>query len=153
MQANQAWIAMFRRIPAELQDTLALGLTTGAEIVVQKIVKLDADFMIIRGRLAGTQDAGRVVLIPYSQLTFVAVIRDLKDTEIEAIFGKGAPPALASMPTLPTGEEAAPTPEPVAEVVPANDPAAAANPAKKPEDVSKTALLAKLRERLKDAGK
>ena len=153
MQADQAWIAMFRRIPADLEDALALGLTTGAEIVVQKIVKLDPDFMIIRGRLAGTQDAGRVVLIPYSQLTFVAVIRDLKDTEIEATFGKGGAPALASMQTLPASDEPdSTTPATTAEEAPTNEPAAG-NAAKKPEGVSKAGLLAKLRERLKDAGK
>ena len=79
MQANQAWIGLFRRIPVDLHDTLALGLTTGSEIVVQKIVKLEPDFMIIRGRLAGTQDTGRLVMVPYPQLTFVAIQRDLKD--------------------------------------------------------------------------
>src|ERR1019366_6123338 len=97
MQANQAWITLFRRIPADLHDTLALGLATGAEIVVQRIVKLEPDFMIIRGRLAGTQDTGRVVMVPYPQLTFVAIQRDLKDSEVEGIFGKGAPPPLTNL--------------------------------------------------------
>jgi hypothetical protein len=150
MQENQTWITVFRRIPANLHDTLALGLTTGTEIVVQKILKLEPDFMIIRGRLAGTQDAGRVVLIPYSQLAFVAVIRDLKETEIEAIFGQSAAPAVADLHAPDADQEpssAAPT-----EVVPANDPTAAVEPKKKPEAVSKTILLAKLRERLKDMG-
>jgi hypothetical protein len=153
MNANQAWTAMFRRIPASLHDTLALGLTTRAEIVIQKIVKLDPDFMIIRGRLAGTQDAGRVVLIPYSQLAFVAVIRDLKETEVEAIFGKGAPPAVADLPEPAAGEEPEATPAAPLEDATLSVPVAAVNPAKKPEAVSKTVLLAKLRERLKEAGK
>ena len=149
MQANQAWITLFRRIPADLHDTLALGLATGAEIVVQRIVKLEPDFMIIRGRLAGTQDTGRVVMVPYPQLTFVAIQRDLKDSEVEAIFGKGAPPTLASLPPTADGADAEPE-SGVEDEVP-NEPTAAAG--KKPEAVSKAVLLAKLRERLKDAGK
>jgi hypothetical protein len=153
MNADQAWIAVFRRIPANLHDTLALGLTTGVEIVIQKIVRLDPDFMIIRGRLAGTQDAGRVVLIPYSQLTFVAVIRDLKDAEVEAIFGKGAAPVVANLPESAAGEEPEQTPAAPLEDATLCVPAPAVNPPKKPEAVSKTVLLAKLRERLKDAGK
>lgn len=153
MSANQAWIAMFRRIPANLQDTLALGLTTQTEIVVQKIVKLDPDFMLIRGRLAGTQDAGRVMLIPYPQLAFVALIRDLKDADVEAIFGKGAPAAVADLPESAASEESKPTPAAPPEDATLSIPAAAVNPPKKPEAVSKTVLLAKLRERLKDAGK
>jgi hypothetical protein len=153
MQENQAWISMLRRIPVDLHEVLAMGLTTGAEIVIQKIVKLEPDFMIIRGRLAGTQDAGRVVLIPYSQLTFVAIQRDLKEAEVEAIFGKGAPPALADLLPSTVVDEAPPSePTPIKDDTTANDPANA-SPAKKPEAASRTAMLAKLRERMKDAGK
>jgi hypothetical protein len=149
MQANEAWIALFRRIPTELQENLALGLTTGAEIVVQKIVKLDADFMIIRGRLAGTQDTGRLVMVPYPQLTFVAIARILKDPEIEAIFGKGAAPAVVEMPTpeaeAPAAAETPAEPAPVSE-----PPPPVAPPKKPPTQVSKSVLLAKVRERLKE---
>ena len=154
MNANQAWIAMFRRIPANLHDTLALGLTTRAEIAIQKIVKFEPDFMIIRGRLSGTLDAGRVMLIPYSQLAFVAVIRDLKEEEVEAIFSKGAPPVVADLPESAVGEDPKATPAMPLEDATLSVPAAAINsPKKKPEAVSKTVLLAKLRERFKEAGK
>jgi hypothetical protein len=155
MQANESWIAMFRRIPANLHDTLSLGLTTGSEIVVQKIMKLEPDFMIIRGRVAGTQDSGRIVMIPYAELTYVAIQRFLKDPEVAAIFGKDAPWAvtdvvLSSTEDAPLGE---PTPEAAnAENATVNEPAPAVNPVKKPEPASKTALLAKLRDRLKDSG-
>jgi hypothetical protein len=147
MQAHEAWIAIFRRIPADLQDGLSLGLTTGAEIVVQKILKLDPDFMMIRGRVAGTQDTGRVVFIPYGQLTYVAITRDLKDAEVEAIFGKGAPPAANDLPPA-----AAAAPEPVAEKATVSQEAPAVNPPKAPAPVSRAALVAKVRDRLKDQG-
>ncbi len=152
-QANQAWIAMFRRIPANLQDTLALGLTTGAEIVVQKIIKLEPDFMLIRGRLSGTQDNGRIVLIPYGQLTFVALTRILKDQEVESIFGKGAPPAAADIPLTPVTEEgeAQPGGTTLETVLPDDvDEDDKKSTPKKPEPVSKSALIAKLRERMKE---
>lgn len=150
MQENQAWIALFRRIPAALHDALALGLATGAEIVLQKIVKLEPDFMIIRGRLAGTQDSGRIVMVPYNKLTFVAIPKFLPDAEVEAIFGKGAPPALADIPSAAV-EDAA-----IGSEVPAENadtqPEATETQAvrKKPEQASKTVLLAKLRDRLKE---
>ena len=147
MQADQAWIAMFRRIPTSLHEVLALGLTTGAEIVVQKIVKLEPDFMIIRGRLAGTQDAGRIVMIPYSQLTFVALLRDLKEVEIESIFGKGAPSVATELPSVET--ESTPQ-EPADET---SEPMTTEDPAKKSGAISRGSMLAKLRERMKDAGK
>jgi hypothetical protein len=145
MQVNQAWIGLFRRIPANLEDAVALGLTTGSEIVVQKIVKLEPDFMIIRGRLAGTQDSGRIVMIPYVQLTFVALQKPLMDTEVEAIFGKGAPVVAAALPSAPPSSDVPAEqaePEPVSE--------SRTGRAKKPEQASKTVLLAKLRDRLKE---
>jgi hypothetical protein len=151
MQENQAWIALFRRIPVPLHESLALGLTTGSEIVVQRIVKLEPDFMIIRGRLAGTQDSGRIVMVPYTQLTFVAIPKPMLDTEVEAVFGKAAPVAGADMPSpaaadspaveTPAGDKA--EPEAVVEE-------SQVKRSKKPEQASKTVLLAKLRERLKE---
>ena len=148
MDGNQAWIAMFRRIPTNLHDSLALGLTTGSEIVIQKIDKLEPDFMIIRGRLAGTQDSGRVVLIPYAQLTFVAVQKNLKDNEVEAIFGKGAPVGTADLPT-PAESTPASEPEPAEEAVEVQQPAEQTESTKR-STAQRSALLAKLRTQLKD---
>jgi hypothetical protein len=151
MQVNQAWIGLFRRIPADLEDSVALGMTTGSEIVVQKFVKFEPDFMIIRGRLAGTQDSGRIVMIPYSQLTFVALQKPLMDTEVEAIFGKAeqaseTPPAqVAEAPSPAAAPEVAPPAEP-AVVKPTPPPVIV----QKPDPASKTVLLAKLRDRLKE---
>ena len=149
MQENQTWIPLFRRIPANLQDQLALGLTTGAEIVVQKIVKLEPDFMIIRGRLAGTQDSGRIVMIPYSELTFVALTKLLLDAEVEAIFGKGAATGLADMPATDGKTTVTEPPAEKAEPEPAVNESRSGR-SKKPEQASKTVLLAKLRDRLKE---
>ncbi|MBI3821119.1 MAG: hypothetical protein HY289_00390 [Planctomycetes bacterium] len=143
MNANEAWIALFRRIPGSLHDALALGLTTGSEIVVQKIVKLEPEFIVIRGRLAGTQDTGRVVMVPYTQLTFVAVQRELKDAEVEGMFGKAGPVAFADLP--PVVEE-----QPAAAPVVEEAPQPVVESTRKPAAPTKSALVAKLRERLKD---
>ena len=56
-----SWIALFERIPAKLHDTLALTLVTGAEIIMQSLLRLESDFAIMRGRMAGSTDAGRVI--------------------------------------------------------------------------------------------
>ncbi|MSU78740.1 MAG: hypothetical protein EXS16_11685 [Gemmataceae bacterium] len=149
MDGNQAWIAMFRRIPADLHHSLALGLTTGSEIVVQRIDKLEPDFMIIRGRLAGTQDSGRVVLIPYSQLTFVAIQKNLKDDEVEAIFGKGAPVGIADRVLAVPAPSDTPVPESSDQPAP-GEPAAEEAESAKRSTSQRSALVAKLRNQLKD---
>ena len=142
MHANQEWVSMFRRLPGNLHEALSLGTVSGAEVLVQKILKVESEFIILRGRLSGTQD-NRVMLMPYAQLTFVTIMRHLKDEEAEAIFGKGAAPARADLPTPAASDEgtaksAPPEEKPTAE------------PAKKPVAPSKSVLVAKLRERLKD---
>ena len=149
MESNLAWVAMFRRLPVDLHDKLSLGLATGADILMQTLLKLEPDFIIIRGRLSGTQEGGQIMLIPYGQLTYVSLIKPLKDTEVEAIFGKGAPAAVADTDMPSPAAATAPPAEPVPTDAAATETPA---PAKKPEQVSKTMLLAKLRERMKDAG-
>lgn len=141
-----SWIEFFRRVPVNLHDCLALTVTTGAEIVIQRIIKLEDDFAIMRGRMAGTQDGGRVVVIPYTQLVSVALNRRMTDAEVQAVFGASTPMAaaidLAAVADAPAAEEA-PAEEPgAAEEEPAEAaPARSAMP-------SKSVLLAKLRARL-----
>jgi hypothetical protein len=153
-QSNKAWIAMIRRIPGDMHDTLALGLRTGAEVVLQKLIKLEPDFMVIRGRVSGTSDPGRIILIPYGELSFVSSTRLLKDTQIEAIFGKESSlPMAASVLPSSAADEANATLDELPEVEESltEDRSETANaPKKKPEGVSKTVLLAKLRERMKE---
>jgi hypothetical protein len=149
MQDNEGWIEMFRRIPGNLHETLSLGTISGAEILLQRIIKLESDFMILRGRLAGTQD-NRVMMLPYHQLTFVMITRPMKEPEVEAIFGKADPPPVADLPAPAAAEE---KPAEAAPLPPVPPPAQTAptvpDPARKPPS-SKSVLVAKLRERLKN---
>src|SRR4051812_40023789 len=92
---GQAWISLFHRIPANLHDGLMLTLTTGAEVVVQAFVQLDTDYAIVRGRMAGAQDNGRVMMIPYSNLVAVNITRRMTEPEIAAVFGQHAQPFAA----------------------------------------------------------
>ncbi len=151
-----SWITLFRRIPANLHDGLALTLTTGSEVVVQRLVKLDAEVIILRGRMAGTQDSGRLVVLPYSQLVAINFARRLTDADVEAIFGKNTQLFAADI-TLSTGspgplaptEETDEPEEEAAAPAPTNGAAAPAKPALP----SKAELLAKLRARLGDSSR
>jgi hypothetical protein len=135
MQAA-AWIGLLRRIPESLHDALALTLTTGSEVVVQQLVKLDGECLILRGRMAGTQDSGRIVMLPYCNLVAVNITRPLGEPEIEAIFGKDGQPFPATIPLNDHVSGEAPAAAPADEA-----PARPAMP-------SKSVLIAKLRARL-----
>ncbi len=83
-----SWISLFEQIPAKYHDGLALTMSTGAEIMMQSVLRLESDFAILRGRMAGSTDAGRVILLPYDQIVNVAFIKPVLEPEVQAIFGK-----------------------------------------------------------------
>jgi hypothetical protein len=143
-----AWIALFQRIPTCYQDSLSVMTVGGVEIVLQAICSLDEDFLIVRGRTAGTQDTGRVYMLPLHQIDFVGLNKKLTEPEAKAVFGGDAPIGAAA----PTPAPEASLPEPPA----APEPPPAAEPpsdAKKPSQISKSILLARLRARIAPDGK
>jgi hypothetical protein len=142
------WINLFSRIPANLHDSLALILVTGSELVVQKFIKLDSEFIVLRGRMAGTTDGGRVVVLPYQQLVAFAFTKRMTDPEVEAIFGEGGAQFAAALAAIPDTADA---PAETAPTVPAADPEV--NTPAKAAMPSKSMLLAKLRARLAESSK
>jgi hypothetical protein len=80
-----AWINLLSRVPPDQHDCLTLVTTTNAEIVLQRLVHLDNDFLVAVGRLGGSTDQGKLMVIPYDQLTYLAFNKKLSDAEIGAV--------------------------------------------------------------------
>src|SRR3954449_4863679 len=124
---SAAWVALLRRIPAEQHDKLMLVTSIGQEITLYAFLDLTEDYMAIRGRLAGTTDAGRVFFIPYDQINYLGFQKEIKEAAFRAMFGLPAPSAAEARPQ--------PVDEPVAQempieelVVPPTDPLLLAEP-------------------------
>jgi hypothetical protein len=83
-----SWIALLERIPAKLHDSLALTLVTGEEILMQSVLRLESDFGIIRGRMSGSTDAGRVLIVPYDQIVNMAFTKRMLVADVQAVFGE-----------------------------------------------------------------
>jgi hypothetical protein len=145
-----SWINLLRRIPANLHDGMALTLSTGAEVVVQRLVKLDPEVAILRGRLAGTQDTGRLVVLPYSHLVAVNIARPLTDGDVDTIFGRNGQAFAGEMALAVPGDSSPGDGAPDVDSS-ANGEPDAAGP--KPAMPSKNQLLAKLRARLSDGNR
>jgi hypothetical protein len=88
MQHN-VWMSVFRRIAPEYHDTIMIVTTEGTEIAVQNLLRIEDDLAVIRGRISGSSDAGRVFFIPYSQINFAGFQKPLKEEELNAILGMG----------------------------------------------------------------
>ena len=146
---SSTWVDLIRRIPEAQHDNLVAVTCTGAEIMVQKILVLENDYMIFRGRPAGSTEAPRILLMPFDQVNHLAFNKPLKEAEVKTMFGSGtaavmdsAPPAAAEIPVV---EAPAAAPE---ESPPPPSPGGAPPAPAKPALPSKSILLARLRARL-----
>lgn len=105
---SRSWITLLERIPKDQQDQYSLVTSSGTEISLQNILRMEEDYVIVRGRLAGTTDMGRVYLVPYDQLNYVGSQKELNEGQIQALCGtlpamppRPCPPAV---PESPAGE-------------------------------------------------
>ncbi len=129
MQA-ELWKELLRRVPPEQIDNLSLMTAQGTEVNVQALLRMEEHWMVLRGRLAGSNDGGRIFCLPYEHLDHIGFQRPLSDVEAQVICG-GAPAAAAPPPPAPApaAEEVAPPPAPPEPEPAAPPPAEPAKPA------------------------
>jgi hypothetical protein len=89
---NGAWIALLRRIPPDQHANTMLTMLTGKELAVQTLIRFDKEFVIIRGRVAGSSDAGRIFFVPYSHIEYAGFQQLLNEEHLAAICGEGSVP-------------------------------------------------------------
>lgn len=138
---DTAWMKLLRHIPASEQSKLMLVTTSGTEIAIQGLLRIDPECLALRGRLAGSTDSGRVFFVPYSSIDYFGFQQPLKETEFHELFASletqaAAPPAEAPAPPP------AATPEPVAPPQLPNHPTPPRGPS-----VIKSTVLEKFRAR------
>ena len=84
---NSAWVALLRHVPVEQHNQFMLVTASGTEISVQSLLRIEQEFVALKGRLAGSQDAGRVFFIPYANLDYFGTSQPIKDSEFNETFG------------------------------------------------------------------
>jgi hypothetical protein len=116
------WKALLHRIPAEETDNLMLMTAQGTEINLQALLHMDRDYIVLRGRLAGSSDAGRIFVVPYAHLDHIGFQRPLNDALLQTIFGitpAAAPAAVPAEPAaVPVATPQQPAAQPTAPLVP-----------------------------------
>src|SRR5262245_20524354 len=75
------WGALIRHIPAEQQNQYMLVTRSGVEIAIQSFLRVEAHLLIFKGRLAGSQEAGRIFFLPYSNIDFIGTALPVKDSD------------------------------------------------------------------------
>ena len=56
------------------------------ERLLLDVLRMEPDFLMIRGRMAGTSDAGRVFMFPYGSIHYLAFQKAMKVEEVNAVF-------------------------------------------------------------------
>jgi hypothetical protein len=121
---SPAWIKLLKRIPSAQHDSLVLLTSIGVEISIQNIVRMEDDYLVVRGRMAGTTDTGRVSFIPYDQISQIGFSKEVKEPEIHAFFGDLGSQAAVTAPAPADAATTAPAKEepPVPSEIPAAAP-------------------------------
>jgi hypothetical protein len=163
-----AWISLLRIIPQEMHAKLMVVMSSGNEINIYDIVRIEQEFAVVRGRLAGTTDEPTVVFVPLEQIDYLGFRVPMKDAEVQELLKDyGAPPmdleeyrpapapapiprvaAVAPAPAAPAPAPAAASPAPAPPPAPVpTAPAAAPAPAGSISQIlpGKAALLERLR--------
>ena len=151
---NSAWVALLRLLPPAAHANLMLVTTIGQEIAIQDVLRMEPDYLMIRGRMAGTTDAGRVFMIPYSSIHYLAFQKAMKVEEVNAVFNGTPVNAEAPQESLQAAPE--PRPEAAAPAVPAQPLSTLetlVTAAEKVKPESKVVLLERVRARLAAQGK
>jgi hypothetical protein len=85
MRGN-SWATLLQFIPPELHDNLMVVTKAGIEITVGNILRVDHEFLAFKGRLAGSQDAGRLFMVPYANIEYLGWMKQVKDSEFHETF-------------------------------------------------------------------
>jgi hypothetical protein len=127
---SSVWVSLIRIFPPEVQEKLMAVMTSGNEINISGVLRFEQDFLVVRGRLAGTTDDPGVVFVPYDRIDYIGFRIPMKDTDVEAMFVNSnyqTPPPEVEMPVAYAPAPApAPSLAPVTRVMPA--PAATPRP-------------------------
>lgn len=83
---NQEWIDMFRVIPEEHHNEVVLVLQNGSELAIDTFFRFEPNFIVARGRVAGTTDENRAFFVPYNQMLYYRIERVMKIEELEEFF-------------------------------------------------------------------
>jgi hypothetical protein len=146
---GSGWLSVLGRIPPPQHNCLVILTTSGMEIMLREIVRMENDFIILRGRMAGSTDDGRAIILPFDQINYLGFNKMMSEAELQAMFGQSDAQSPPAAPT-PIEKPPAVAPPPAGTPPPAAAPGGKATA--KAAHPSKSLLLARLRARLSGDG-
>src|SRR5437763_11039605 len=92
------WIALLRRLPSEVHNQLGIITTGGTEVMIQSVLILEGECLVFKGRLAASQETGRLFYVPYDKIDFIGFTRSVSEDEFRVWYGDVPAAAAAEAP-------------------------------------------------------
>lgn len=138
MLREQAWMLLNVIPEADLTKTV-LVLKSGISISVDCIFRKEKEYLLVRGREAGSNDEGRAFFLPYEEISYIKIEKLVRLNELRAMYGE----ALQAAGLADADDEQSQTPLPAGAVKPS--PAVAPAVAMDPAAIAKQNLLDRIR--------
>ena len=87
MLREQCWTLLNVIPEADLTKT-SLMLKNGISINIDTIFRKEKDYLLVRGREAGSNDEGRAFFLPYEEISYIKIEKMVRLNELRAIYGE-----------------------------------------------------------------
>ena len=79
---------LLSKIPPLDHTKVVLVLLSGASINMDFLFRMEKEYVVVRGREAGTNDEGRGFFVPYEQIAFLKIERLMRLNELREMYGE-----------------------------------------------------------------
>ena len=76
------------KIPKIDISKTVLTLRFNASITLELVVRYEADYFVVRGREAGTNDDARAFFVPYEEILFMKLDRTVRLCDLQKMYGE-----------------------------------------------------------------
>lgn len=100
---NGAWETLLRHIPADLQNKFTIMTTSGTEITIQCLLRVEKELVVFKGRLSGSQDQGRLFFLSFQNIDYIGTLVAITDAQFAEVFDSlqfPEPPQSQSLPAV-----------------------------------------------------
>jgi hypothetical protein len=107
---SSGWVTLLRLIPPNHQENLTITTTNGAEIALYRLLRIEDEYLVARGRMMGTTDGGTFFVVPFDRINHIGFAKPIKEHQVRNIFGEACEAPTIKEATE-TEEETAPAAE------------------------------------------
>jgi hypothetical protein len=85
---REHWVSFFQKLPETMHDQVVFSLSTGIDVFNQRFLVYADEYLIIRGRLGGTDESERIFMVPWEELKMIFFSRPVEDEMLVKTFGE-----------------------------------------------------------------